>query len=54
VSLGPLEGMLVALDDGDWAIVVDRGASISWLLVVRGVDEQTARRIGERHVVVDR
>jgi hypothetical protein len=52
--LGPLEGTLVALEDGAWAIVVDRGASISWLLVVRGVDEQTARRIGERHVMVDR
>jgi hypothetical protein len=52
--LGPFDGTLVALDEDGWAIVVDRGASISWLLIVRGVDEAAARGIGERHAIVDR
>lgn len=52
-SFGGMSGALVALDDGGWAIVVDRGASISWLAVVTGVDEAGARSIGEALVPVE-
>ena len=38
-AFGTLSGTLVALDSGDWAIVVDRGASPSWLLVTHGLDQ---------------
>jgi hypothetical protein len=37
------QGTLVALDDGSWAVAVDRDASISWLLTVTGLDEATTR-----------
>ena len=40
-ALGTMSGTLVALDSGDWAIVVDRGASPSWLLVTHGLDQAT-------------
>ncbi|MGZ8438744.1 MAG: hypothetical protein ACXWXR_09415 [Candidatus Limnocylindrales bacterium] len=46
------DGMLVALDDGSWAIALDREASPSWLLVVTGLDEATARSIAANLVVV--
>jgi hypothetical protein len=36
-----MPGTLVGLDDGGWAVVVDRGASISWLLVTHGLDQAT-------------
>jgi hypothetical protein len=35
----------VATQDGSWAVVVDRGAVPSWLLVVHGLDEASARAI---------
>jgi hypothetical protein len=44
-AMGPLTGTFVALDDGGFAIVVDRGAAISWLLEAHGVDEATTRSI---------
>lgn len=40
-AFGTMSGTLVALDGGDWAIVVDRGASPSWLLVTHGLDQAT-------------
>ena len=40
-SFGALAGTLVDLDDGGWAVVVDRGAPISWLLVTHGLDQAT-------------
>ncbi len=46
------DGMLVALDDGSWAIALDREASLSWLLIVTGLDETTARSIAAGLVVV--
>ncbi|MEW6224563.1 MAG: hypothetical protein AB1627_08020 [Chloroflexota bacterium] len=52
-DLGPMAGTLVALDDGGWAIVVDRGAQRSWLLVTHGVDEATARGFGAALAVVE-
>ena len=44
-ALGDRNGTLVAAADGSWAIVVDRGATPSWLLVVQGLDEGGARTI---------
>ena len=52
-DFGPMAGTLVALDVGGWAIVVDRGAQLSWLLVAHGVDEATARSIGAALAVVE-
>lgn len=46
------DGLLVALDDGSWAIALEREATVSWLLVVTGLDEATARSIGAGLVVV--
>jgi hypothetical protein len=44
-AFGGQDGMLVALDDGSWAIALDREATLSWLLIVTGLDEATARSI---------
>ena len=51
-ALGPLAGTLVALDDGGFSIVVDRGASPSWLMTVHGVDQAAAVSIGGAMVQV--
>ncbi len=51
-SLGPLGGTLVTLDDGDLAIVVDRGATPSWLAVTHGVDAATTVSLGAAMVEV--
>ncbi len=47
------DGVLVALDDGSWAIALDREASPTWLLIVTGLDEATARAIAAGLVVVE-
>jgi hypothetical protein len=44
-AFGDRSGRLVAVADGSWAVVVDRGAVPSWLLVVQGLDEASARTI---------
>jgi hypothetical protein len=49
---GDRDGTLVALDDGSWAIAVDREATLSWLLVVTGLDEASSRAIAANLVVV--
>lgn len=46
------DGQLVALDDGSWAVALDREASLSWLLIATGLDEATARSIAAGLVVV--
>lgn len=51
-AFGPKSGTLVQLDDGGWAIVVDRGAALSWLLVARGVDQATAASLGSALIEV--
>jgi hypothetical protein len=48
------DGQLVALDDGSWAIALDREATLSWLLIVTGLDEATARSIAAKLVIVER
>lgn len=45
-AFGDRAGTLVSLSDGGWAIVVDRGAPLSWLLVTSGIDEAAVRAIG--------
>jgi hypothetical protein len=40
---GDKTGTFVALDDGGWAVVVDRGEKITWLAVGTGMDEATFR-----------
>ncbi len=45
-SLGPLSGTLVSLDDGDFAIVVDRGATPSWLVVTHSLDAAATVSLG--------
>lgn len=51
-AFGDRDGTLVALDDGSWAVAVDREAALSWLLVVTGLDEVATRTIAARLVVV--
>jgi hypothetical protein len=51
-SFGGRDGTLVALNDGSWAVALDREASLSWLLIVTGLDEGTARSIAGGLVVV--
>jgi hypothetical protein len=50
---GDRTGTLVATDDGGWALVVDRGAAISWLAVGSGIDEDVFRAITSALAVVD-
>ncbi len=45
-AFGDLDGTLVDAGDGTLAIVVERGASPSWLLLGTGLDEAAFRAIG--------
>jgi hypothetical protein len=45
-------GTLVALDGGGWAVVVDRGKSISWLAIGTGMDQATFERIAGALAIV--
>jgi hypothetical protein len=51
-AFGTMSGTIVALDDGGWAIVVNRGASPSWLLVGHGMDQPGMEAIGAEFVEV--
>jgi hypothetical protein len=44
-SFGDRTGAFVALDDGGWAVVVDRGEPVSWLAVGTGMDDAGFREI---------
>jgi hypothetical protein len=44
-AFGNRVGVIVAGDDGSVSTVVDRGAGISWLLTVTGLDEAGVRTI---------
>jgi hypothetical protein len=50
---GDKTGMLVVLDDGGYAIVVDRGSSPSWLAIATGIDEAAFREIAAAFVRLD-
>jgi hypothetical protein len=52
-AFGDRDGTLVALDDGSWAVAVDREATLSWLLVVTGLDETATRAIAAQLVAVE-
>jgi hypothetical protein len=45
-AFGTMSGTIVALDDGGWAIVVNRGASPAWLLIGHGMDQPGMEAIG--------
>ena len=51
-AFGDRIGTFVAGEDGNWAVVVDRGANPSWLLEVSGLDEATARSVAEQLLTV--
>jgi hypothetical protein len=44
---------LVAGADGSWAIVVDRGAEVSWVLIGRSIDEASFRAIAAGMIRVE-
>jgi len=44
-SFGGTTGTLVTLDGGGWAVVVDRGKSISWLAVGTGLSQSAFQKI---------
>ena len=52
--LGSMAGTFVQLDSGDFAIVVDRGAALSWLLVTHGLDETMTKALGAALVQIAR
>jgi hypothetical protein len=52
-SFGDMAGTLIAGSDGSWAVVVDRGAQISWLLIGRSIDEATFRDLAAGMVRVE-
>ena len=51
-SFGDKTGTFVMLDDGGWAVVVDRGDPISWLAVGTGMDQATFRRLAGALAIV--
>jgi hypothetical protein len=51
-SFGNRPGTLVALDGGGWAVVVDRGKTLSWLAVGMGINEATFRRLAGALAIV--
>lgn len=53
-ALGSMAGTLVTLDDGGFAIVVDRGVTPSWLLEAHGLDQPTVVSLGAALVEVAR
>jgi hypothetical protein len=52
-SFGDLTATVVAGSDGSWAIVVDRAAPVSWLLVGSSIDETTFRDLAANFLRVE-
>lgn len=50
---GDRPGVLIELDDGGWAVVVDRGERISWLAVGRGLSREEFVDLVGRLALVD-
>ena len=50
---GDKTGALIATDDGGWAVIVDRGETISWLAVGSGIGEDQFRGITSALAAVD-
>jgi hypothetical protein len=51
-QFGDKGGTMVALDDGGWAVVVDRGEKISWLAVGTGLGEDAFKGFAAALVTV--
>jgi hypothetical protein len=51
-QFGDKTGTLVAIDDGGWAVVVDRAEKVSWLAVGTGLGEDAFRGFAATLVVV--
>jgi len=51
--LGPIEGSLVATDEGGWAVAVDAGDPISWLVVGSGLTGEAFTELTAGFVAVD-
>jgi hypothetical protein len=51
-AFGDMAGTLIAGSDGSFAIVVDRGAAISWVLIGRSIDEATFRDLAANMIRV--
>ena len=45
-ALGPMEGTLFRLADGGFAIAVDQGEAVSWLLETQGLDQASTEELG--------
>jgi hypothetical protein len=45
-SLGPMQGTLFELADGGFAIAVDEGEAVSWLLETQGLDQASTEELG--------
>jgi len=52
-AFGDRAGTLIEADGDRWAIVVDRGAPLSWLLVTSGLDEAQTLALAEALAAVD-
>ena len=52
-AFGDRTGTLIATADGNYAIVVDAGSTISWALTGDGLDEATVRTFGAALIAVD-
>jgi hypothetical protein len=52
-ALGDQTGTLVTLDDGGYAIVVDRAETPTWLVVATGMDEASFREVAAGLVRLD-
>lgn len=52
-AFGDLSGTLVIGDDGRYAVVVDRGASRSWLAIGIGLDLESFKDFAAHLVLVD-
>jgi hypothetical protein len=52
-AFGDQSGTLIALDDGGYAVVVDRGARPSWLAIGTGLDEGAFRDLAAGFVRLD-
>jgi hypothetical protein len=51
-ALGPMEGTLFELADGGFAIAVDQGEAVSWLLETQGLDQASTKELGAAAVAV--
>jgi hypothetical protein len=51
-AFGDREGTLIAIEGGDFAVIVDAGSTVSWLLTGDGLDEATVRTFAAALIAV--